>query len=369
MNEEMIHGDIVLYNGVSEEKKQQRKQWENVVEKIFNSALDKKIPIKMAFELTPECNLQCKMCYVRLNKDEMIKIGRLLTADEWIEIAGEAAKMGALFITLTGGEALTHPEFKKIYTELAKMGFMIDLFTNGVLIDDEIISLFKEYPPVNISITMYGASRETYEIVCGNGEAYDLMISNIYRIKKEFPNMQMTLKTTLTKHNIDDTAAMKTFAENMGEPLSIGLATVKAVRGANRPEMEEYRLSYDDVRNIVQDYKEKYFVDEETKVEYHERHDKSFICNAGITSCIISWDGRMFPCLTFSSPYTEPLKNGFKSAWEELRVLRQRITVPNRCVNCKWSSYCGTCPAIIQAESGTYIDDEKFNCNYKLSKY
>lgn len=39
------------------------------VRKFLNfKARDKGIPISGSFELTPLCNLDCKMCYVHLNK-------------------------------------------------------------------------------------------------------------------------------------------------------------------------------------------------------------------------------------------------------------------------------------------------------------
>ena len=336
-------------------------QWQNLTQSLIDKSTAEKIPIKMAIELTPECNLGCKMCYIRLNKDEMKKIGRLLTADEWIEIAKEAADEGTLFITITGGEPLLHPEFEKIYTELSKMGFLIDLFTNGTLVDDHIIELFKKYPPGYISITMYGASEETYEKVCDNGEAYNLVINNIDRIKKELPKLPMTIRTTLTKRSVDDLDSIKKHVNSIGDILSISLATLKPVRGAFRPELDEYRLSYEEARKVTQRYINEY---SDGESEYKEviRQDKSFNCIAGQASCVISWDGRMLPCLVFSSPYAEPAKIGFKSAWKELTLLRQKITVPDRCIGCKWSKYCGTCPAYIQMESGTYKDNEEYNC-------
>lgn len=34
------------------------------------------VPITGSFELTPRCNLNCKMCYVRMNRTEQEKIRR-----------------------------------------------------------------------------------------------------------------------------------------------------------------------------------------------------------------------------------------------------------------------------------------------------
>ena len=49
-----------------------------------NKAREKGIPLSGLFELTPFCNLDCKMCYVHLNKDQMN--GRKLLTGGYIDV-------------------------------------------------------------------------------------------------------------------------------------------------------------------------------------------------------------------------------------------------------------------------------------------
>ena len=39
-------------------------------------------PIATTFELLPACNMDCKMCYVRMSMKEMQKRGKMMDADE-----------------------------------------------------------------------------------------------------------------------------------------------------------------------------------------------------------------------------------------------------------------------------------------------
>ena len=59
------------------------------------------VPITGSFELTPLCNLNCKMCYVRMNRTEQEKISRLQTAEEWTALAEKLRDAGTLFLLLT----------------------------------------------------------------------------------------------------------------------------------------------------------------------------------------------------------------------------------------------------------------------------
>ena len=56
------------------------------------------VPITGSFELTPRCNLNCKMCYVRMNRTEQEKINRLQTAEEWTALAEKLRDAGTLFL-------------------------------------------------------------------------------------------------------------------------------------------------------------------------------------------------------------------------------------------------------------------------------
>ena len=74
-------------------------------------AREKNTPISGSFELTPLCNLDCKMCYVHLNKAQM-QGAKLLTVEQWQDIMQQAIDHGMMYARLTGGECLTYPGFK-----------------------------------------------------------------------------------------------------------------------------------------------------------------------------------------------------------------------------------------------------------------
>lgn len=104
---------------------------------LSDKAIKNKIPLSGTFELSPICNMDCKMCYVKMTKSEVEKVGRLRTTDEWIKIAEDAREAGMLFLLITGGEPLLYKGFKELYLKLVKMGLIITINTNATLIDEE----------------------------------------------------------------------------------------------------------------------------------------------------------------------------------------------------------------------------------------
>ena len=106
----------------------------------------------VVFELIPHCNLDCRMCYVHLNV-EQLKGCKFLSAEEWESLMGQAVDCGMMFATLTGGECLTHPDFERLYLYLYNKSVRVGVLTNGVLLDEEKIGFLKKYPPVSLQIT------------------------------------------------------------------------------------------------------------------------------------------------------------------------------------------------------------------------
>jgi len=130
--------------------------------RIVFAASQKRIPLGGAFELLPLCNMDCRMCFLRLSPGEMEQQGRMRSAREWLELAGQARDAGLLFLLLTGGEPFLHPEFQTLYEGLCELGLIITINTNGTLITKEYADLLHRHKPRRVNVTLYGSSDQVY---------------------------------------------------------------------------------------------------------------------------------------------------------------------------------------------------------------
>ena len=134
------------------------------------------VPYHGSFELTPLCNLDCKMCYVHL-QDPSVK-HQMLSGEQWISLIQQAIDEGMMEAMLTGGEAMTHPAFWDIYMYLINHGIPTQVKTNGLLLNEEAIKRFLAYRPYRIDISLYGCDSESYVAVTGV-DAYEQVVRNI----------------------------------------------------------------------------------------------------------------------------------------------------------------------------------------------
>lgn len=125
-------------------------------------------------ELTPFCNLRCVHCYLQ-DQDKTT----LLSTDEIKSIIDKLYDAGVLFLYFTGGEIFTRSDFLEIYTYAKIKGFIVELLTNGTLIDEDAIEVFNVYPPASISISVYGKDEDSYYRVTKRRGMYDNVIHTL----------------------------------------------------------------------------------------------------------------------------------------------------------------------------------------------
>ncbi len=305
-------------------------------------AQEKLIPLNATFELTPFCNFSCKMCYVRLTKAQAEKQGRLLTAEEWLEIARQAKDMGVLRLSLTGGEPFTYPEFWELYSSLNKMGFLISILSNGSLIDENVIGKFREYGmPFSMKLTVYGASNETYSAVCGDENGFDKMSDAVDLLIKE--GVPLSLTSTIVKENACDLQEIYAFARLKGLQLQHTVSVVKSARGAeNTVENSRFALS---------DFSEEITLEELEKNKFPPS-DMPFARCAGYKKSLwITWNGNIQLCSFMNIPYVKYSGN-LAENYKCLNGLLSEINNPPECADCRWKMFCQRCPGILCAESG-----------------
>jgi radical SAM protein with 4Fe4S-binding SPASM domain len=353
------------------------KLWESSSITLAAYAAQRHVPLGGTFELTPRCNLRCKMCYIRLDKSQMELIGREKTAEEWIAVAKEAADAGTLNLLITGGEPLIREDFEEIYTALATMGFIITLNTNAALMTTDLLKLFKKYPPTATNVTLYGASSQTYEKICGSPDGFHKTLHGLDMLS-QVPT-ELEVRTTFIKDNRHELNELRAIANRYTKRFAMTVMVNKAVRGALN-NIEDCRLTPSQMFDLTEANEEYYkTINKPTEIaleknidtdNYVQVKDYGFDLPPKIITCLaaksmywVSWDGKMLPCGSFTSPYTLPFEEGFKPAWERLPLLFEDILLPQQCLKCEYvDGKCSNCPAILQSESGSFEKTSQYIC-------
>lgn len=346
---------------------------EKIERMLVAKATRKGVPINATLELTPLCNMNCNMCFVRQNKSDLDQ--ELLSVAQWKDIIIQMKEAGTLFVSLTGGEPLLYDGFKEIYLMLHKMGMVVTVNTNGTLIDKSMVDFFIQYPPRRINITLYGSSNETYDKLCHNTGGFIRVMSAIKLLKQK--GIQIKLNGTIVPENYNEMDELNNIAKSLNIPIEMETYIYPAHRerkckfdynsrlsasDAGCAYFKECQFRFDDgfsnyvdmVLNDLEEYK-------------HRPEDlpaSPMECHGGKASLFVNWKGRMQPCIFMDHVSIDILENGFDASWQYIKQKTSEIYLPKECSNCDLRVACSVCAAKCYLENHDFNQVPKYLCEY-----
>ena len=346
-----------------------------LIDALLHQATAQKCPISGTFELTARCNLSCKMCYIHNTSCDNASRDKELTTAQWIDLAEQAKNNGTLILLLTGGEPTLREDFCEIYRACAERGFLLTVNTNGTLLSDRIIEVFKKHPPLRVNVSLYATSESTYKSMCGNGNAFFRVCENLKRLRKLGIGVQINFSDT--PYNRGELEKVYQFANGIGASVQHAAYMFPPVRTAcHEPSVrftpeecadEMFRFLKLSQKDLTAYCRAK--IDEPpVRTDDCGEVSDGVRCRAGRGSFWITYDGSMIPCGMLQNIAFSALSNGFEAAWKQLVAAFSEVKMPVGCTCCPDYHRCDVCPAICYAENGDFSVVPSYICR-KNSAY
>lgn len=341
-------------------------QWSDRLNAQLNSG---RYPLSGIIELTDRCNLQCVHCYINQSAGSPAARQSELSTSQVCQIIDSLSSAGCLFLILTGGEVFIRPDFPEIYLHTLRAGILPTIFTNGTMITPELADLLAANPPQIVDITLYGATRETYEAVTQQPGSYERCMRTIGMLRER--GIQVSLKSMLLTVNMHELNEMQAFADQLGIKLRYDGTIWPRLDGDRQP--YRYRLSTEEMFEIDRTDDERFGEWQKRACEFTDIEVRSgyvFSCGAGLRSFHIDTHGNLSACTMVRNPSYNLLETPFDEAWEklgELRSLKRKKNTP--CETCLVGSLCAQCPGWSQLVHGDMETPVDFICKTGKFRY
>lgn len=298
---------------------------------------------------------------------------RELTTEQWLDIGRQAVDAGMVYLLITGGEPFLRPDFLQIYTDIAQRGVKISINTNGACVTPEIVETFKRFPPEQVNVTLYGASAQTYQKLCGMASGYEAAIKGIRMLKEA--GICVNLNTTFTAVNVQDLEALMTFAKEEHLPIRSAAYVFPKVRNEGGPQSEalspeehgalsakfDALIMSEEQMARRKEVVERCIAAEEPKSD--EASSKASSCMAGRGAFWITWDGQMYPCGMMPNA-TDAIGQSLSDAWSECCSKMERVFLPAECTVCPYRVLCPVCAALCGSLGSSTTEVPRQMCAY-----
>jgi len=324
-------------------------------------------------ELTERCNNNCIHCYINQPESDVNASSREINTSFIKDVLDQACELGCLRVTFTGGEPLLRPDLTEIYLYAREKGLLITLFTNGRLLDESWMKMFREIPPGRpIELTTYGMTVETYDRVTRKPGAFKEFKCAIGLLKEN--HIPFTVRMAVLNANKSETGLYEKWVremENQPQPMYVTALSLRGRR--DNPERNEtirnQRINLDKVMQLLYDTSDH----SEVAIDFCRDFSgfpgtKLFNCGWGKDPAVDAY-GRVQGCLLLRHPgFVYDLKIGtLKDAVENFFSIHRERLVTNsdyleKCGNCSLFGFCEQCPAHSYMENGTLDTPVEYLC-------
>jgi radical SAM protein with 4Fe4S-binding SPASM domain len=326
---------------------------------FFTRLANKKrqFPFSGLLELTYRCNLNCVHCYCKGSEDR----DRELDTRNWKKILAELQREGCITLCLSGGEPLIRDDFLELYSYAKAQGFIIEIFSNGLGFNRDIIDYLVKAPPYSIEITLNGISQDVYESITQIGGSFHKVISNIKAIVKA--KLPLILKTNCLKQNKDQIGDIKAFTEGLlGSPednkFNFKYSRMIYPRHNLDRKPTDYRLSFEELSEVIRqdaDIRDEYCRQLQSGLRvFVRKHKFLYYCNSWRQQFFINPYGRLKFCMYTDKFSTDLRTSSFKEGFYKVfpRLLREKFKTDSKCRDCSLRPICYHCPAKAHLETG-----------------
>jgi radical SAM protein with 4Fe4S-binding SPASM domain len=261
---------------------------------------------------------------------------------------------GMKLLTMTGGEPLCRMDFVLDLGEFLNSHSMkYRVFTNGVLVDEDLASKLKDRGITEAQVSIDGLE-QTHDEFRGMKGAFKKAVRAVKLLRQE--GIKTAVRVTMTQQNCKEIPELLDFLNDLGIDAFRIRPFVSVGRGS---ENERYIPGPDAMREAFT-YIEKerkrfpfpfqlitpsfHFLDKDVPKPDPERSFVGSRCVCGKQLCAITPDGWVKPCGYFSVKLGNVREQKFADIWNNhtfLDKIRSLDKLSDVCMNCKYLAYCG----------------------------
>ena len=320
---------------------------------IMFSCAELEYPVKVVtLEITSKCSLRCLHCY----NDSGPHRTQFYSLEEMNCIVDKLDTLHVGRISLSGGEPLLHPHFFDIVAMMKERNIPWSIFSNGVLIDEEMAKNLVDNGIRKVTTSLDGSTAKSHDFLRGVKGSFQKTVHAI-KILREY-EVPLEVHCTLHRNNVKEIPDVLKLLNSLGvnKYALVPLRSLRPQKIDKKRDKENepgrLTLTMDDFVNMLPEI---------VRAEYDIFGTSQFVpdpdpdcinCGGGTSRFMIYSDGRMVCC-----PQSDPdfftfgnvLKDDIREAWNTAEVLQKMRSFNfksiKECSPCTYQAYCnGGCP-------------------------
>jgi len=313
------------------------------LERVWNEAAARAVPVEVMLELTHHCNFRCDHCYIPdFGAPDRLSTARVLTLLE------ELAEMGTLVLALSGGEMFLRRDWLPIARRARELDFDLHLFTNGSLVGEEEAERIRELD-ATAQISLYTLDEAAFDRFVKRPGAFGKVVAGIGRLRRR--DVRTILKMPLMTFNYHEAKRVAAWGAERGCEVKTSPFVTARKDGDLTPlgyRVPQAELARELGGPVLGCFDPDRILDSDAP-----------LCAAASRYACITSSGDVMACNILPGADASVRDKSFREVWEESEWLRKirslRRADLRECSSCDRFSYCGRCMAQALVEDGDLL--------------
>jgi len=225
--------------------------------------------------------MYCRQC----SNDSGIPIVEELSFEEVMSLCSQLVAMGLRDFRFYGGEPFLRKDIAPIAQFLSNQSIQIAFYTNGTILNQDILGLLKAVIRPRIFVSLDGASSQTHDDIRGLKGSFDIVVRNISSLVSL--GYRVDIIMTISRKNY--TEVDEVF--RLGKSLGVSSIKPDLISRIGRAKIfwDEFSLSPRQMSEIAK-------MIFKANTHYFQKKGIRKPCVAGVDEIYISSNGNVFPC-------------------------------------------------------------------------
>ena len=346
------------------------------------------------WEVTYRCNERCIHCYnpgaAHMPHEKPERETNELSTDEAIDLLDHLREAGVFRLTLSGGEVTLRKDFWELVEAARKRGFSVNLYTNGLKLDDDACEKLAALWPTTVSVSVYSADEKAHDDITRVPSSYRRSIKVLETLRSK--GIKTFLKSTQMHHTLSGYKDVRNLSERLGAGAEIDMMMSAAADGASAP-LALAAKSPEELVLLAATAGSPLFVGSAaTNWGKMDKDPNASVCGAGVGSLSLDPEGNVLVCSSMPLPAGNHRKHGFINIWRSSRHYRKTqaaqtsagdledIVSPlshwqgivlkdfHECGTHRRCGWCAKCPGLAMLEHGDPLAPSTTNCRLATAR-
>jgi pyrroloquinoline quinone biosynthesis protein E len=253
------------------------------------------VPMALLAELTHRCPLSCPYCS---NPLQLTRRSDELSAAEWADIFGQAARLGVLHVHLSGGEPAARRDLTEITGAAVEAGLYTNLITSGVGLTEAGLRDLAARGLDHVQLSVQGADAHSADRFGGYRGGFEAKMRVASWVVAE--GIPLTINAVMHRQNLDRLEEVVALALRLGaRRLEVACVQFHGWASRNIAALLPTAAQANFARNLVQAKRRELagrLVIDFVPPDYHAEFPKACMGGWGRTGLVVAPDGRVLPC-------------------------------------------------------------------------